>query len=161
MTLVDDRLRSAIRAFNEKGQVGPDPVAARYGERRAAYSLFTRQIAEQEIEALRPYLLCYAEKGIAQKASDAKKIAVRNFIAGEWRAPASREHAEMSSPADKRVKLFDVPASGKQDVEAALSFGDQVWKSLAWAEEGLAWRKQVVKNVSRILNYYTEEFLHE
>ncbi|MFL5249724.1 MAG: aldehyde dehydrogenase family protein, partial [Myxococcales bacterium] len=161
MTLVDDRLRSAIRAFNEKGQVGPDPLAARYGERRAAYSLFTRQISEADIEALRPYLFCYAEKGIAQKPGDSKKVAVRNFIAGEWRPPASGEHAEMASPADRRVKLFDVPASGKQDVEAALSAGDQVWKSLAWADEGLAYRKQVVKNVARILNYYTEEYLHE
>ncbi|MFL5363539.1 MAG: hypothetical protein ACJ78U_21435, partial [Myxococcales bacterium] len=80
MTLVDDRLRSAIRAFNEKGQVGPDPLAARYGERRAAYSLFTRQISEADIEALRPYLFSYAEKGIAQKPGDSKKVAVRNFI---------------------------------------------------------------------------------
>src|SRR6266850_2258574 len=67
----------------------------------------------------------------------------------------------MTCPADKRVQLFDVPASGKQDVEAAVAYGDQVWKSLAWAEEGLAYRKYVVQNVSRILAYYTEEFLHE
>src|SRR3954470_14266700 len=161
MTLVDDRLRSAIRAFNEKGQVGPDPLAARYGERRAAYSLFARQMSEADIDALRPYLFCYAEKGIAQKPGEAKKVAVRNLIAGEWRGPASGEHAEMASPADRRVKLFDVPASGKKDVEGALSAGGQVWKSLAWADEGLAYRKQVVKNVARILNYYTEEYLHE
>ena len=120
MTLVDDKLRSAIRAFNEKGQLGPDPLAARYADRRAAFSLFARQMSEADIEALRQYLFCYAEKGIAQKPGDAKKVVVRNFIAGEWRAPASGEHAEMASPADRRVKLFDVPASGKQDVEAAL-----------------------------------------
>ena len=46
-------------------------------------------------------------------------------------------------------------------MEAAVAYGDEVWKSLAWAEEGLAYRKQVVKNVSRILEYFTEEFLHE
>src|SRR2546423_10329484 len=161
MTLVDDKLRSAIRAFNEKGQLGADPLAARYADRRTAFSLFARQMSEADIDALRPYLFCYAEKGIAQKPADAKKVAVRNFIAGEWRAPASGEHAEMASPADRRIKLFDVPASGKQDVEAALSAGDQVWKSLAWADEGLAYRKQVVKNVARILNYFTEEYLHE
>ncbi|TMB30121.1 MAG: aldehyde dehydrogenase [Deltaproteobacteria bacterium] len=161
MTLVDDKLRSAIRAFNEKGQLGPDPLAARYADRRAAFSLFARQMSEADIEALRQYLFCYAEKGIAQKPGDAKKVVVRNFIAGEWRAPASGEHAEMASPADRRVKLFDVPASGKQDVEAALAAGDKVWKSLAWADEGLAYRKQVVKNVARILNYFTEEYLHE
>src|SRR3954464_10986552 len=137
MTLVDEKLRSGIRAFNEKGQLGADPLAARYADRRAAYSLFARQMSEADIDALRPYLFCCAEKGIAQKPGEAKKAVVRNFIAGEWRAAASGEHAEIASPADRRVKLFDVPASGKQDVEAALAFGDQVWKSLAWADEGL------------------------
>src|SRR5260370_486313 len=72
-----------------------------------------------------------------------------------------RTGAWMPARADRRLQLVDVPASGKQDVESALSFGDGVWKSLAWADEGLAYRKQVVKNVSRILNYYTEEFLEE
>src|SRR5215470_11742282 len=160
MGFVDAKLQADIRAFTDRGQVGADPVAARYAERRASYSLFARQMSEQEIEALRPYLLCYARHGIAQKPGD-PKAAVRNYIAGEWRPPASGEHAEMASPADRRVPLFDVPASGKQDVEAALAFGDQVWKSLAWADEGLAYRKHVVKNVSRILAYFTEEYLHE
>ena len=41
-TLVDDNLKAQIRSFNERGQVGPDPLAARYAERRAAYSLFAR-----------------------------------------------------------------------------------------------------------------------
>jgi acyl-CoA reductase-like NAD-dependent aldehyde dehydrogenase len=151
----DEKLKTEIRSFNERGQLGADPLAARYVERRAGYSLFARQMSEADIEALRPYLFCYTE------LPPRKKVVVRNFIAGEWRAPASGEHAAMTCPADKRLQLFDVPASGKQDVESALSFGDGVWKSLAWADEGLAYRKQVVKNVSRILNYYTEEFLEE
>ena len=153
--LVDEKLKSEIRSFNERGQLGADPLAARYAGRRAGYSLFARMLSEQDIEALRPYLFCYPE------LPPKKKVVVRNFIAGEWRAPASGEHAAMSCPADKRIQLFDVPASGKQDVESALSFGDGVWKSLAWADEGLAYRKHVVKNVSRILDYFTEEFLHE
>src|SRR5438552_3055868 len=160
MAFVDAKLQADIRAFNDRGQVGPDPLAARYAERRAGYSLFARQIAEQDIEALRPYLFCYGRHGIPRKPGD-PKTTVRNYIAGEWRPPASGEHAEMACPADRRVVLFDVPASGKQDVEAALAYGDQTWKSLAWADEGLAYRKQVVKNVSRILNYFTEEYLHE
>ena len=158
--LVDDKLAQDIRSFNERGQLGKDPVTARYADRRAGYSLFARQMSEKDIEALRPYLFCYSEKGIPAKPGDTKVI-VRNFIAGEWRAPASGEHATMTSPADKRLQLFDLPVSGKQDVEAALAYGDRVWKSMAWAEEGLAYRKQVVKNVSRILNYFTEEYLHE
>jgi aldehyde dehydrogenase (NAD+) len=157
----DEKLQAEIRSFNQRGQLGPDPLAARYAERRAGYSLFARMLPDADIEALRPYLLCYAERGIPQKPSDKQKITVRNFIAGEWRAPASGEHATMTCPADKRVQLFDLPASGKQDVEQALSYGDSVWKSLAWAEEGLAYRKWVVQNISRILAYYTEEYLHE
>ena len=153
--LVDDKLTAEIRSFNQRGQIGSDPLAARYAGRRAAYSLFARQISDADVEALRPYLFCYTELPPKQK------LTVRNFIAGEWRAPASGEHATMTSPADKRIALFEVPASGKQDVDWALSFGDGVWKSLAWADEGLAYRKQVVKNVSRILNYYTEEYLEE
>src|SRR5207244_664211 len=160
MAFVDAKLQADIRAFNERGQLGPDPLAARYAERRSAYSLFAPPLSDQDMEALRPYLFCYAQHGIASRPGQPKPT-VRNFIAGEWRAPASGEHAEMASPADRRVKLFDVPASGKQDVEGALAYGDQVWKSLAWAEEGLAYRKQVVKNVSRILNYFADDYLHE
>jgi acyl-CoA reductase-like NAD-dependent aldehyde dehydrogenase len=152
---IDEKLKADLKAFNERGQLGPDPLAARYAERRAGYSLFARMMPDADIEALRPYIFCY--RSLPSK----EKVTVRNFVAGEWRAPASGEHAAMTSPADKRVALFDVPASGKQDVEAALAAGDAVWKSLAWAEEGLAWRKHVVKNVSRILNHFTEEFLHE
>ncbi|HEY5677022.1 MAG TPA: aldehyde dehydrogenase family protein, partial [Myxococcales bacterium] len=153
--LVDEKLKSEIRAFNERGQLGADPLAARYAQRRAGYSLFARMMGDGEIEALRPYLFCYGE------LPPKKRVAVRNFIAGEWRAPASGEHATMTCPADRRVQLFDVPASGKQDVEAAVAAGDAVWKSLAWADEGLAYRKYVVQNLSRILAHYTEEFLHE
>src|SRR3954467_3710195 len=153
--LVDEKLKAAIRSFNERGQVGPDPLGARYGERRAGYSLFARMMSDAEIEALRPYIFCYGELPARGK------ITIRNFIAGEWRAPASGEHATMTCPADRRVALFDVPASGRQDVEAAVAAGDQVWKSLAWADEGLAYRKFVVQNLSRILAHFTEEFLHE
>src|SRR5438445_13049873 len=160
MAFVDAKLQADIRAFNDRGQVGPDPLAARYAERRAGCTRFGRQLGEQVIEALRPYLCCYGRHGIPRKPGD-PKTTVRNYIAGEWRPPASGEDAEMACPADRRVVLFDVPASGKQDVEAALAYGDQTWQSLAWADEGLAYRKHVMQNVSRILAHYTEDFLHE
>ena len=35
MAFVDAKLQADIRAFNDRGQVGPDPLAARYAERRA------------------------------------------------------------------------------------------------------------------------------
>src|ERR1700760_1968778 len=139
-TIVDEKLKAEIAAFNQRGQLGPDPLAARYGERRAAYSLFARMLSDADIEALRPYIFCY--RGMPSK----EKVTVRNFIAGEWRAPASGEHATMTCPADKRQALFDVPASGKQDVEQAVAYGDATWKSLAWADEGVAYRKHVVKS---------------
>src|SRR5437762_4114246 len=154
-TFVDESLESAIRSFNERGQVGPDPLAARYADRREGYSLFARMMSDTDIEALRPYIFCYGE------LLPRRKLTIRNFVGGEGRPPASGEHASMTCPADKRVQLFDVPASGKQDVEAAVSSGDQVWKSLGWAEEGVVFRKHVVQNVSRILAHYSEQFLPE
>ena len=60
-TFVDEGLKSAIRSFNERGQVGPDPLAARYADRRANYSLFARMMSDADIEALRPYIFCYGE----------------------------------------------------------------------------------------------------
>src|SRR5512147_2329608 len=100
---VDEKLSAAIRAFNERGQLGPDPLAARYAERRAGYSLFARMMSDAEIEALRLYIFCY------EQLPPRKKLVIRNLIAGEWRAPASGEHATMNCPADKRIALFDVP----------------------------------------------------
>lgn len=167
MALVDAALLQSIEQFNQGGQLGKDPLAGRYASRRAAWSLFERQLAEADIEALRAYLFPYATQAgdaaaaaIPQKPSDAP-IEIRNFIAGTWRAPKSGEYAAMTSPADKRVTLFKLPASGPADVEDALAAGDSVWRSLAWADEGLGYRKQVVKNLSRIMNYFVEEMLHE
>src|SRR5256885_6234972 len=118
MTLVDDKLRSAIRAFNEKGQLGPDPLAARYADRRAAFSLFARQMSDADIETLRPYLFCYPEKGIAQKPGDAKKVVVRNFIAGEWRLALSGRVAGVTSPARTRAERLVVRPPGTKRAAA-------------------------------------------
>jgi acyl-CoA reductase-like NAD-dependent aldehyde dehydrogenase len=168
MPLVDAVLTQAIEAFNRNGQLGPDPLAARYKERRAAYSLFARQMGDADIEALRSYIFCYpSEKtaagftaGIPQKQGDAP-LRVHNFIGESWRAARSGETALLTSPADRRIGLFHIPVSSKADADDAVAAGEAVWKSLAWADEGLAYRKQVVKNVSRILNTFTEEMLHE
>ncbi|HZR07574.1 MAG TPA: hypothetical protein VFA79_03270, partial [Myxococcales bacterium] len=102
---VDEKLTAAIRSFNDRGQVGPDPLGARYAERRAGFSLFARMMSDAEIEALRPYIFCYGE------LPSRRKLTIRNLIGGEWRPPASGEHATMTCPADKRVQLFEVPAS--------------------------------------------------
>src|SRR2546427_10524529 len=80
---VDEKLKSALRSFNERGQLGPDPLAARYAERRAGYSLFSRMLSDADIEALRPYLFCYTE------LPPRRKLTIRTFIGGEWRGPRS------------------------------------------------------------------------
>ena len=161
MPLVDAALTAAIADFNARGQLGPDPVGARYAERRKAYSYFTREMSEADCEALRAYLFCWHDKGGIASKPGAAVPTIRNYVGGEWRAPLSGEHAAMASPADKRITLFQVPASGPKDVEIAVAAGDEFWKSLAWADEGAAYRKQVVKNVARLMNYFHEEMLHE
>src|SRR2546428_11149811 len=80
---IDEKLKAAIRSFNERGQLGPDPLAARHAERRAGYSLFSRMLSDADIEALRPYLLCYTE------LPPRRKLTIRDFIGGVWRAAAA------------------------------------------------------------------------
>src|SRR5437879_13919555 len=104
---VDEKLKAAIRSFNERGQLGPDPLAARYAERRAGYSLFSRMLSDADIEALRPYLFCYTE------LPPRRKLTIRNFIGGEWRAPRSGEPGPLTRPPHKPPPPFDVPPSGK------------------------------------------------
>src|SRR5256885_7995887 len=111
-SFVDEKLQSAIRAFNERGQLGPDPLAARYAERRAGYSLFSRMMSDAEIEALRPYIFCYGE------LPPRRKLTIRNFIAGEWRPPPSGAHATMTRPPDKPAALFARPPPRQQHLEA-------------------------------------------
>src|SRR5207253_10716172 len=101
---VDEKLKSALRSFNERGQLGPDPLAARYAERRAGYSLFSRMLSDADIEALRPYLFCYTE------LPPRRKLTIRNFIGGEWRAPASGGPGSMTRPARKPVPPLRLPA---------------------------------------------------
>src|SRR2546422_1936297 len=97
---VDEKLKSALRSFNERGQLGPDPLAARYAERRAGYSLFSRMLSDADIEALRPYLFCYTE------LPPRRKLTIRNFIGGEWRAPLSRRHRAPTRPPPQTRQPF-------------------------------------------------------
>src|SRR2546422_7567629 len=107
---VDEKLKSALRSFNERGQLGPDPLAARYAERRAGYSLFSRMLSDADIEALRPYLFCYTE------LPPRRKLTIRNFIGGEWRAPPSGGQRSLSVSPPQRVLPLDVPPSRQQDL---------------------------------------------
>ena len=73
-----------IAAFRARNQAGADPLAALYSERRKGWSLFSKNLSDAEMEALRPYVFCYDK--IPSKPGDAP-ISIANFIAGEWRAP--------------------------------------------------------------------------
>lgn len=152
------RLRDAIAAFHARGQLGPDPLAGFYEERRRAFSLFTPGLTPDQVEALRDYVFCYRQ--IPARPGEAP-VRVHNLVGGEWREPVRGEFATLQSPADRRVALVQVPVSGPEDVELAVDAADRAWKSLAWAEETLAYRKWVVKNFSRLLDHYWQECLHE
>ncbi len=147
-----------LRAFEAAGQLGPDPIAATYPERRKGWGLFAKNLSDEECEALRPYLFGYGK--LPRKASETAPR-FHNFVDGEWRAPAKGEYAAMRSPADGRVTLFHVAASTREDCDRAADAADRAWQSLAWAEEALGYRKWVLQNLSRLLQYFEDDCLRE
>jgi acyl-CoA reductase-like NAD-dependent aldehyde dehydrogenase len=146
-----ERFRS--QAVGERG--GRDPMAELYAERRRGYSLFALQLSDAECEALRPYLF---DQPIPRKAGD-RPVTCLNLVDGEWRRPA--DLAPRPSLADRRVTLFELARSRESDCAFAVERAHAFWSSLAWADEGLAYRKHVLKNVSRLLSYFYEECLDE
>jgi len=152
------RLAEEIQAFNARGQLGKDPVAQYFAERRKAHGLFTNLLTDKELELLKPYLFCYRE--LPQRSSDAP-VRVTNFIDGEWRLPAKGELALLRNLADRRVSLMEVPASTDEDVDRAVAAADRTWKSLSWAEDVFTYRKTVLKNFSRMMDYFSEDCLRE
>ena len=152
------RLAEEIQSFNARGQLGKDPLAAVFAERRKAHGLFTNLLTDKELELLKPYLFCYRE--LPQRSADAP-VRVTNFIDAEWRLPAKGEMALLRNHADRRIPLMEVPASTEEDVERAVSAADRTWKSLSWAEDVFTYRKTVIKNFSRMMDYFSEDCLRE
>ncbi len=152
------RLAEEIQAFNARGQLGKDPVAAYFAERRRSHGLFTNLLTDRELELLKPYLFCYRE--LPQRSSDAP-VRVTNFIDGEWRLPAGGEMALLRSHADRRIPLMEVPASTSDDVERAIAAADRTWRSLSWAEDVFTYRKTVIKNFARMMDYFSEDCMRE
>jgi acyl-CoA reductase-like NAD-dependent aldehyde dehydrogenase len=152
------RLAEEIQAFNGRGQLGKDPVAQYFAERRKAHGLFTNLLTDKELELLRPYLFCYRE--LPQRSSNAA-VRVTNFIDGEWRLPAKGEMALLKNHADRRIPLMEVPASTAEDVDRAVGAADRTWKSLSWATDVFTYRKHVIKNFSRMMDYFSEDCMRE
>ena len=152
------RLAEEIQAFNSRGQLGKDPVAQYFAERRKTHGLFTNLLTDKELELLKPYLFCYRD--FPQRSSDTP-VRVTNFIDGEWRLPAKGEMALLRSMADRRIPLMEVPASTDEDVERAVAAADRTWKSLSWAEDVFTYRKTVIKNFARMMDYFSEDCMRE
>jgi acyl-CoA reductase-like NAD-dependent aldehyde dehydrogenase len=151
--LADAAKRFHSESIDERG--GRDPVAALYPERRASYSLFSLQMSDADCEALRPYLF---GRPIPRKAGD-RPVTCLNLVDGEWRRTA--ELVAMKSLADRRVTLFELARSREADCKHAIDRAFAYWSSLEWAGEGMAYRKHVIKNFSRLLQYFYEEALDE
>ena len=152
------RLAEAAQRFHAEAidvRGGRDPVAALYAERRSGYSLFSLGLGDADCEALRPYLF---GRPIPRRAGD-EPITCLNLVDGEWRRPA--ELVPMKSLADRRVTLFRLARSLPADCAHAVDRAHAFWKSLAWADEAMAYRKHVVRNFSRLLEHYYEECLDE
>jgi acyl-CoA reductase-like NAD-dependent aldehyde dehydrogenase len=147
-----------LTELNAKGGLGLDPLARLYPERRKAYNLFSPNLSDAEAEILRPYLFGYAP--LPRKAGDPAPRC-HNLIDGIWCAPKKGEYAATASPADSRVTIFHVAASTEEDCRQAIEAADHAWKGLHWAEEGLAYRKWVLRNFSQLLHYYRAECLRE
>lgn len=152
------RLAEEIQAFNARGQLGKDPVAACFAERRKAHGLFTNLLTDRELEVLKSYLFCWRE--LPQRSSDTP-VRVTNFIDGEWRLPAKGEMALLRSHADRRIPLMEVPASTAEDAERAVSAADRTWRSLSWADDVFTYRKHVIKNFSRMMDFFSEDCMRE
>jgi acyl-CoA reductase-like NAD-dependent aldehyde dehydrogenase len=153
-----ERLSAAAQRFasdstGERG--GQDPIAALYPERRAGYSLFSLELSDEDCEALRPYLFGHI---IPDRPGQTPPTCL-NLVEGEWRAAS--EFVTMPSPADRRVPLLRLARSRDEECRFAVERAHSFWKSLAWASEGLAYRKHVVRNFSRLLRHYYEDCLHE
>jgi len=145
-----------IDGFRKSGGVGADPFSQVFEERRRDYSLFTTQMTDEQISRLRPYIFNYDK--LPASPTDAP-VKTPNLIAGKWQMPA--KSARMTSPGDRRIVLAEMPDSGPEEVAAALNFAWDYWQSLKWSEDTLAYRKHVVKNFSRMMNFYYEDVLKE
>ncbi len=151
-------LSSSIAEFRARDQLGKDPLAELYRERRRSWTLFTPQLSDDEMEALRAYIFPYAK--LPLRAGDAHPH-IHNFIDGQWRSPKRGEYATMHCPADRRVSLCQIASSNSEDVEWAVAAGHEQFASLAWVDEPLTYRKHVTANFSRLLLHYYEEALSE
>lgn len=151
-------LKAAVRQFNDNGQLGRDPLAQVYKSRRAGWSLFSVGLRDEEMEALRGYIFPYTQ--LPSKPGD-KPVPAYNLINGEWKKPQSGKTVVLNSLWDNRVPLTEVADSAAEDVEEIVGAAYDFWTTLEWADELVTYRKFVVNNVSRLMEYFSEELMAE
>lgn len=144
--------RFSSESIGERG--GRDPVAALYSDRRASYSLFSLQLSDADCEALRPYLF---GRRLPGRPGD-PPVRCLNLIDGMWQGG---ELAPMKALWDRRVTLFELARSREAECVHAVERAHAFWRTGEWAAEGMAYRKHVIKNFSRLLQYFYEECLDE
>lgn len=154
MDLTD--LRAAIRQFNDNGQIGQDPLAQRYVARRQSWSLFSGGLRDDEMEVLRDYLFPYQK--LPASPGD-EPVIIHNLINGEW--VKADQYVTLNALWDNRVPVQRVADSQQVDVEKVIASAYDFWASLEWADEVVTYRKWVVNNVSRLLEYFYEEVMAE
>lgn len=145
-----------IKVFSQNHQLGEDPFARIYEVRRKDYHLFSQQLTDEEIAGLEPYLFNYSS--LPSTPAD-EPIACANYINGSWSQCSNA--VVLKALNNRQVRLCAVPDSGEIETKAALESAEKYWKSLHWSQETLAYRKQVIKNFSRILHVYLEKCLQE
>jgi acyl-CoA reductase-like NAD-dependent aldehyde dehydrogenase len=153
-----DAVKAAVRDFNAANQLGKDPLAQVYSTRRKNWGLFTSGLRDEEMEALRGYIFPYTE---LPKTPDAKPVAVWNLINGEWKGSKNGKTATINAQFDNRVPLVQLPDSQAEDVEEVVGAAFDFWSSLEWSEETVAYRKWVINNWSRLMEYFSEDVMRE
>ncbi|MEB3196109.1 MAG: aldehyde dehydrogenase family protein [Candidatus Sericytochromatia bacterium] len=151
-------LQAAVRAFNSRGQLGQDPLAALYGARRQQWNLFSVGLRDDEMETLRDYIFPYRE---LPTAPDAAPVPAYNLVAGEWKKPSSGQLVTLPTLWDNRIPMVAVADSQPADVEEVVEAAWSHWSSFEWAEETTSYRKWVVNNFSRLLEYFSEDVMRE
>ncbi len=93
---------------------------------------------------------------MAKPAAKVKSTEYRNFINGEWVAPASGEYIENRNPADTRDLVGRFPASSSEDVERAVSAASEAYGK--WRKVPAPRRAEILFKVGEVLIRRKEEF---
>ncbi|HVV08136.1 aldehyde dehydrogenase [Amycolatopsis sp.] len=81
----------------------------------------------------------------------------RLFLGGDWRTPAGGERIEVVSPATEQ-RIGHVPAAGKEDVAAAVSYAREAFDHGPWPLADVTERVAIVRALADAIDSRTAEF---